>query len=252
MKDFKIKTIWTNEITTVEIEDFRNVVNTVFGNFCTKDYFRVKYLENIYGPSYIIMVYLDGKPIGATSLWRNDIDGKEAYQNAETCVIKSSNSNGVFAVLTMTKSKFISQKEGSPIYSFPNRNSFPGYKKLKWNIRWNRKVIFIPGISSNSQLQHIDGDYALWWLIRRRHISYIKRFGHYYLVKPLQKKYAGRILGIVDKETALHFQKSENKYIFLFYDSYKETFYNRRMWAFPLVYCNVIDVRVPYWKHDAL
>ena len=249
MKDFKIKTIWTNEISNAEIEDFRYVVNSVFGDFCTEEYFRVKYLENIYGPSYIIMVYLDDKPIGVTSLWRNDVGGKEAYQNAETSVIQSAHSNGVFAVMTMTKSKFISQKQGIPIYSFPNTNSFPGYKKMKWNIRWNRKVVFVPGISSSKQLLHVDGDYASWWLKRRGGISYIKRFGHYYLVKATTG--LGYVLGTVDEGTALQFPKSEKRYLVLYYESDKRTFYNHNKKMRPLVYCNVDDFQVPYWKTDA-
>ena len=200
----------------------------------------------------IILVYVDGKPIGATSLWRNDIDGKEAYQNAETSVIKSNDSNGVFAVMTMTKSKFISTKKGIPIYSFPNPNSFPGYQKMKWNIRWNRRVVFLPGISSNRQVPHIDESYALWWLIRRKRIHFIKRFGRYYLVEAAQRKYVGRLLGEVNKSTALHFPKSEHTYLMLYYDSDKETFYNKKMPAFPLVFYNVADIQAPYWKLDSI
>lgn len=250
MKDFKIKTIWTNEITTAEIEDFRNVVNTVFGDFCTEEYFRVKYLENIYGPSLLIIVYMDGKPIGANSLWRNDICGREAYYSAETSVIQSANSIGVFASMIMTMSKLISKRKGIPLYTFPNSNSFPGFQKSKWNIRWKRKVLFVPGISSNNQLQHIDRDYALWWLIQRKAVCYIKRFGHYYLIKAFGRR--GCVLGMVDKDTALHFPKLGNKYIFLFCYSDKETFYNRNKRPIPIVYCNVTDLYIPYWKRDAI
>lgn len=252
MKEFEIKTIWSNEITTSEIEDFRYVVNTVFGEFCTKEYFRTKYQENIYGPSLIIIVYIGGSPVGANSLWRNDLNGKEAYYSADTCVIHSELSNGVFASMLMTMTKFISEKKGTPLYAFPNSNSFPGFQKLKWNIRWSRKVLFIPGITSNSILQHIDKDYALWWLKKRQGISYIYRFGHYYLIKDVRTKGIGRILGIVDKDVALEFSKSEKKYIVLYYDSDKITFYNKKLKPLPIVYCNVIDIHVPFWKMDSI
>lgn len=246
---YKIKTVWTDKITDAEIEDFRYVVNTVFGGFCTEEYFRAKYLDNIYGPSLLIIAYLDGKPVGANSLWRNDIGGKEAYQSAETSVIHSVNSGGVFASMLLTMKRFASEKKGAPFVAFPNKNSFPGFQKLKWSVRWNHKVFFIPGISLNSRLPRIDGDYALWWLIRRRRVGYIKRFGKYYLVKANKH---GCILGIVDRDVALRFPKLEKKYAVLYYESDRTTFYNHNMKIRPLAYCNVDDVQMPYWRRDGV
>ena len=74
---------WTNDLDEKFIADFLYVQNEVFG--CgTREEFKRQFEENIYGKSIVVVVYLDDKPVAARALWRNDIEGKEAYQPGST------------------------------------------------------------------------------------------------------------------------------------------------------------------------
>lgn len=84
-----IRTIWSEKITPQEKSDFRYVENEVFGDFCTEEFFKAKYEDNIYGSSVIVIAYLDGRHVGADALWRNDMGKTKAYQSADTCVLSS-------------------------------------------------------------------------------------------------------------------------------------------------------------------
>ena len=128
----EIRAIWSDVITPSEIEDFRYVVNTVFGPFCTMEYFRRKYIDNIYGPSLIYIVYSDGKPVGSFALWRNDIGGVKAYTSAETSVLPSCHVPGAFGAIIRAKSIFAKEND-AVVFAFPNKNSFLGVERMGWN-----------------------------------------------------------------------------------------------------------------------
>ena len=86
----QIKRIWSDKATPEEILDFRSVANRTFGSdYVTEDYFKAKFLDNIYGPSLLFLAYCDGQAVGARACWRNDLDGKEAYQSADSSVLPS-------------------------------------------------------------------------------------------------------------------------------------------------------------------
>ena len=252
MNDLEIKTIWSDKITQKETDDFRKVVNSVFGEFCSEKYFKAKYIDNIYGPSLLIIVYLDGQPVGTQCLWRNDIDGKKAYHSADTSVIKTCKVNGIFVAMLKIMIDFIEQEPDTLFYTFPNGNSFPSFKRMKWHVRLSRKVFFFPGFSSKRKLDIIDKEYALWWLKQCDNIFRIKRFGRYYLIKGVKSKAIGRVLGYVDKETALHFPLCKNAPWLFYYDSEKTTFYNKKWNATPIVYYHSDNAHIPFWKMDAL
>lgn len=251
MDNFVIKTLWTNKASSKDIKDFRYVVNSVFGPFCTEEYFKVKYVENIYGPSWLIIVYVEDKPVGANSLWRNDINGIRAYHSAETSVIKGANTAFVFVIMLKKMLEFCKQ-EKVMLYTFPNSNSFPGFKKMRWHVKIYYKKLFFPGISSSKKLYDIEPQYAQWWMKYRKNIFHMKCFGHYYLIKISNKKYRARILGYADKQTALLFPKYRKRILFLFRESETPSFYSKRFGVNPMVYTNVDEVSIPFMKVDAL
>lgn len=250
MDNFITKTVWTNEASTKDIEDFRYVVNTVFGPFCTEEYFRVKYIDNIYGPSLLIIVYVDDKPVGANSLWRNDINGERAYYSAETSVIKGDNTAFVFVTMLKKLLEFCKQ-ENVLLYTFPNSNSFPGFKKMRWHVKMYYKKWFLPGISSRKNLYSVEPQYAQWWMKFRKGIFRMKILGHYYLIK-VKKEGVACVLGYADKQTALLFPKYEKMIWFFYRESETPSFYSKRLGAIPMVYTHADEVRIPFMKRDAL
>ena len=258
MSNIVIRTVWTNEIAPEEINDFRQVVNAVFGDFCTEEFFKAKYLDNIYGPSLLFLAYADGRPVAAEALWRNDLDGKEAYQSAETCVLRDCPVKGLFGAMLRHKAAFAAAKKGAPLYCFPNNESLPGFLRMGWRPKPFFKKIFIPGVSSEKKLPPIDAKYAQWWLIRRPGICRVKRLGRYYLVGDNPQGFS-RVLGRVDRETALKFPKSQ-RFLWRFYvDSDKPSFYNRSFRNFDLkatprmTYYNCEeDPNVPIWRMDSI
>jgi GNAT superfamily N-acetyltransferase len=252
MADIIIRSFWTNDITKETIEDFRYVVNSVFGPFCTKEHFQLKYINNIYGSSVLILAYSNDMPVGACSLWRNDLEGEEAYLAADACVLPEYQGKGIYSAMLKARTDIAAQRNHPLIYTFPNTNSFPRLIKKKWQVRILRKKIFFPGISNKNDIGIVDKQYALWWLKQCEGICHIKIFGKYYLVKTINKKGVGRILGLVDKETAMNFPKSKSPLWVLYCESEKVTFYNKRLTTTPITYINGNGTHIPFWKMDSL
>lgn len=262
MNDFVIRTIWSNEITPEEIKDFRFVLNSVFNNnFCTEEYFKAKYLDNIYGPSLHFLAYSGNKPVGAMALWRNDIGGREAYQNADISVLQDFRKNGVFGSILKREEDFISTKKGILFYVFPNHNSFPSFVRAGWQVKTYYRKRFIPGISSEKQLSHIDPDYAKWWLIRRAGICHIRRKTDYYLIVQRIQRTSGFnwIIGRTDEKTARLFPESKSLNWILYASSDKRPLFDLNPDSGLLnnpdhvVFRNVLNPpEIPVWKKDSI
>lgn len=255
----EIRTIWSDVISPSEIEDFRYVVNTVFDPFCTMEYFHRKYFENIYGPSLIYIAYLDAKPVGAFALWRNDVGGRKAYCQAETCILDSCSVPGLFASIIRLKSIFATENNAM-IFSFPNGNSFPGYKGMGWDITpfykcplfYRFRYFAIPLLFFRS-VPKINKEHALWWLqfrIRKGVCRY-KLLGRYYLVKRGSKKRVC-VLGRVDKDTAMAFPKLEQPYGVWFFYTPKAGLFGKRFGYINGISYNTKNVDYEYWETDAV
>ncbi len=252
MANLYIKTIWSDKASIKEIEDFCFVVNTVFDSFCTSEYFNRKYIDNIYGPSALFIAYVDDKAVGACSLWRNDLEGQEAYLAAEASVLTDYRGIGIYSAMLRARTDFATKRNTPLIYTFPNENSFPRLLKKNWQARLLRKVFFYPGLCSDENVSFIEPKYALWWLRRSKDIFHILRFGQYYLVKTVRVKGVARILGRIDKVTALQFPVPDCCLWIFYRESEKTTFYNRR-WAYtPIAYINGDGSHIPFWKMDSL
>ena len=247
-----VRQIWSDNITPEEILDFRSVANNTFGsNYLTEEYFKAKFLDNIYGPSLLFLAYWDGQPVGARACWRNDLDGKEAYQSADSSVLPSFQGKGVFRAILERTAEFAAENTQVILYGFPNNNSYPVYKKLGWSVKQLYKKLFFPGFSSKNGISYINAEYALWWVKRRRNICHIQRRGVWYLVKQSNKPGRGIILGSVDREVALRFPKA-NSFLWLLFCYVESNSPQQNRCMINAAFYNCPDPNAPWYKLDAI
>lgn len=240
---------WSDKADDKFIDDYNQVQNAVFQNGYNKELFKKKYLENIYGSSIIIVVYGNDKPIAARAFWRNDIDGTEAYQPGDVCVLEECRGRGVFT--EMTKRAFAMLGNNSIIYTYPNSNSFPAHLKM------GNKLIasYYPRLFSHKRYQKehtlkLDKEYTEWWFSANDRIKHIKRNGCYYLVIGYGLPYMYIVLAEVEKETAKKFSKSCMG--IYFYRSTKASFYNKNKRPLHIVCKDENITYIPTWKVDSL
>lgn len=249
MNDLTYDCRWSDKADDKFIDDYNLVQNTVFQNGYNKELFKKKYLENIYGPSIIIVVYGGDKPIAARAFWRNDIDGVEAYQPGDVCVLEECRGRGVFT--EMTKRAFAMLERDAIIYTYPNSNSFPGHLKMG-----NKLVAsYYPRLFSHKKYQKehtlkLDKEYAEWWLSASNRIKYIKRNGSYYLIMDYGLPFMYIVLAEVEKDIAKKFPKSCIG--IYFYRSTKTSFYNRNKRPLHIVCKDENVTYIPTWKVDSL
>lgn len=196
----------SSEFTQKEIEDFINVFNEVFHLDYDIDWFKWKYLDNIYGASYIVLAYKGVKPVGIRSFWRNDIDGYICYQPCDTGVIKEARGRGIFTKMTLIA---LNKTEDGYIYNYPNENSRPGNLKLGWKI--NKYYYMKLVISSNNlkkETKYIDDDYLIWRFVKcpvNKYYYYEKDGTYYLLVKRKDNIYY--VLGRFNPKHSKYFTK---------------------------------------------
>ena len=240
---------WTTDLDEKFIADFCKVEHEVFHNHYSRELFDHKFVNNIYGPSVLEVVYIDGEASAARALWRNDIEGREAYQPGDTCVMENCRGKGVFS--EMTKRSIALLPINAIIYNFPNHLSFPGYMKMGWSLLHEYGIrLFTPGRYLKEHSMKMDNDYARWWVMGNKHLSYLKKGGKYFLVKPDRRPLMKHIVACVDEEVAKAFPKSSIG--LFFYPSEKKTFYNRRFMKSHVVCRNSDFQYIPTWKIDAL
>lgn len=240
---------WTTEIDEQFLKDWQFVENSVFEGF-TNQFIKRKYFDNIFGPSIMAVAYLNGKPVGADALWRNDVNGKMAFLSADTCVLKEARGLGIMTGIT--QHEIAKAPSGSYIYGSPNGQSYYGYKKLGWNeVKLYKGILFSPKKYAKEHPEKMPYDYAKWW-ITGSNKYHIKFRGHYYVVV----KYASfpfwhaHLIAEVDKKTAELYPKYKGFSLF-FYRSYKPII---KVGAFKrCVYhiaWNADPKEFPYWKID--
>ena len=249
MNDLIYDCRWSDKADDKFIDDYNLVQNTVFQNGYNKELFKKKYLENIYGPSIIIVVYGGDKPIAARAFWRNDIDGIEAYQPGDVCVLEECRGRGVFT--EMTKKAFAMLEKDAIIYTYPNSNSFPAHLKM------GNKLIasYYPRLFSHKRYQKehtlkLDKEYTEWWFSANDRIKHIKRNGCYYLVISYGLPYMYIVLAEVEKGVAKKFPKSHIG--IYFYRSTKMSFYNKNKRPLYIVCKDENVTYIPTWKVDSL
>lgn len=218
------------------------LANSVFGAFVTEAYFKSKFIDNIYGPSLITLAYVDGVAAGTDVMWRNDLESVKAYQTVDTCVLELFRGMGLFKKMTAFELGLLGKE--TPIYGFPNVNSYPGYVKMGWQVKHFYKT---PCLSVKNV--DIENRYAAWWLKAQNGISYIEKRGDFYLVRKHKSKPVATLLGRVSETTAMLFPKTEGLFLLKRFET-KSSIYNKNK-SIPLV-CNQNWMKIPYWKIDAI
>lgn len=240
---------WSDKADDKFINDYNLLQNAVFENGYNKELFKKKYLDNIYGPSIIIVVYGNDKPIAARAFWRNDIDGTEAYQPGDVCVLEECRGKGVFT--EMTKKAFSMLEKDAIIYTYPNSNSFPAHLKMG-----NKLVAsYYPRLFTHKRYQKehtlkLDKEYTEWWFSANDRIKHIKRNGCYYLVIKYGLPFMYIVLAEVEKEVARKFPKSCLG--IYFYRSTMTSFYNKNKRPLHIVCKDENVTYIPTWKVDSL
>lgn len=238
----QIKGTWTDAPSVRLKGDFIHLANSVFGAFVTEAYYKAKFEDNVYGPSLLTVIYLNGQPAGADVMWRNDVDGTRAYQTVDTCVLEQYRGLGLFKRMTCRELDLLG--EDTLVYGFPNQNSYPGYVKMGWQVQHLHKTLCLP-----VEAEIIDNAYALWWLKAQSGISHIYKNGKYYLIRKKKNNPVATLIGRVNEATARQFPESEAVWLFKHFKT-KTSIYNKNK-SIPLV-CNQIGMKIPYWKIDAI
>ena len=223
-------------------EDFMHLANMVFGPFVTEEYYKAKFLDNIYGPSLVTVVYVDGCPAGTDVMWRNDLNGEKAYQTVDTCVLEEFRGMGLFKKMTCYELDLLGKE--TLVYGFPNVNSYPGYVKMGWQVQRLYKTL-----CCSKDMDEIPSDYASWWMKTQSGIHHLRKKGNYYLIRKNNNKPVATLIGRVDEQTAASFPEAQGVWLLKHFQT-KPSIYNKNK-SIPLV-CNKPNKEIPYWKIDAI
>ncbi len=246
----------SSEINKEEIENYIITFNKIFNLNYNSNWYIWKYTNNIYGDSYIVMVYNNKeKVVAIRSFWRNDINDKiKSFQPVDTGVLKEYRRKGIFIQMN----KIVLQNiKNELIYNFPNQNSLPGYLKLGWKLRckYNLHIVFdLLKILNSGYLKKIDNGYLIW----RFGNNPIKKY--YYIDKKdvffLLSRRKGNIyyvLGIFDRQYKKHFKKAIFP-IILYYSTLKSklTFLNNKSNLVIKNARNNANINIPIFRGDVI
>jgi len=92
--------------------------------------------ENVFDETLTVVADLNGDIVGTGTLWpfMFELQGKEylAYQTCSLAVSENFRGRGVFRNINRVRLETAQQRGASFLFSFPNSNSLPGYKKMDW------------------------------------------------------------------------------------------------------------------------
>lgn len=241
---------WSTDCDLKFIDDFDSVQDQVFKGAHSRGLFKRQYLDNIYGPSVLVVVYDGDTPIAARALWRNDIAAHEAYQPGRTCVLSNYRGLGIFG--EMTKQAIAMLPRGVVIYNFPNQYSYPGYLKMGWTTIGE---FYMRLFSVNKFIREhpvkMDFEYYNWWVKDNSSIKYIKKGNLYFLVRRYSRPLCYKVIAQVDKGIAENCGKA-SPFALFFYNSQEKTFYNKKTLPLRPVGKGLGSLSLPLWKIDAI
>ena len=212
--------------------------------------FENRYIHNIYGPSLLTVIYQEGNPAGSGAMWRNDINGRKAYQRIDTCTLEPYRGCGLFRKAITKELSLI--EEDALSYGFANPSSLAGYLKFGWNVLKMEKLRLL--ISLKKYTIHnpsvIDYEYAKWYLTKFHHRLYrVYTKGVFFLVLPTRHKRIYQIVGRAEKEAAMLFEQIKGPKL-LIYSTIPAVVDSSNQG-------NVVVTRyktdiIPWWKCDAI
>ncbi len=241
---------WSNELDDRFIDDFCAVERQVFGSKYSEKTFQKKYIRNPYGPSVVVVVYMEQKPVAARALWRNDIEGRMAFQPCDTCVMEACRGKGIFSEMTARSMAML--PESAMVYNFPNLNSRPGYMKMGWQVHKRYRECLLLSLKKYLKLHPLmmDDLYFDWWVNKETH--YAKKMGgRYFLVSRSKSKSFLYFVRAEISERAASSLRKAGMGLF-FYKDEKRTFYNKSLPDFWIVSKGQPDVDIPSWKMDVV
>lgn len=244
----KEKLFWTDRITKKAKNDFLFVVKHVFGLETVGSY-ETKFDSNIYGPSIIVVSYCNKEPVGVRALWRNDLDGRKAFQPGSTAVLKEHRGKGLFRKMTELALKELG--ESAIIYNFPNDNSLPGYLKMGWRFCERKQYrIISPLINANVAVDDMDDEYLDWLLSGRElsdsRINFCRFKGRTYLLKRRMRGLHVAMARVNGSKV-----KSRQRLILPFFLEYSKTGYLGRG-IVTVAYNAPSGIKIPIYKADTL
>ncbi|MCC5803217.1 GNAT family N-acetyltransferase [Rossellomorea vietnamensis] len=209
-QDISIQLYYTNDINSAKINDFINLHNKVFQSNFNEQQYKKKYINNIYGPSIIVLSYVNNKCAGARAFWRNDLENLKAYQPCDTAVLDTYRGLGIFTKMTFRALEEIDK--GAFVYNFPNDNSYPGYLKMGWKLKDKKRYKLYNPLTDNKTIDKLPNKYARWLIegskeVFNDSVYYLYTGGHYYLVK--KKKFnLFVIIAEIEKEVTTFLKKA--------------------------------------------
>jgi len=240
---------WSGEVTPDFVGDFISVLECVWGENIDLDSFRSRYFHNIYGPSLMIVTYVAGYPSGTQAFWRNDIGRRLAYQADDGAVLEASRGKGLLRRMIQKGMEVLGNDV--MLYSFPNSKSKPSFLKLGWDVISTHPVrlLMFNRFFPQQCPQEAEYVYAKWFLRSRKHISYVKRNGYYFLVIPTSRRYVRYIISSCDEKTAMLFEKQKG-WPLLVYNKQSNTIDAEKKGN--IVVMGHRGEFIPVWKCDAI
>ncbi|CEA00461.1 hypothetical protein BN1048_00967 [Jeotgalicoccus saudimassiliensis] len=186
--DYKV--IKTKCMDSESITDFLKIQNNVFNENFTLEKFSLKYLENPFGSSFIVLCYYKNECIASRAFWRNDlyIDNEyvESYQPCDTAVMESYRGKSLFSKMTKIVMKKLDAK--AKIYSFPNDYSLRAYNKMNWRLIASKRYLLFNQKNHSKQINLIEDIYFEWIskLVnskKNKKLYYTKKKNEFYLLK---------------------------------------------------------------------
>ena len=258
--DIIYKIYWSDEIPDGAVDDFLAIENRVLyhGGF-TKELFERKFRDNIYGPSLLILAYVDSRPVGVHVAWRNDIGGQRAYQGTDACLLPVKGAIIFPKMLMLVKEKV---GDECPIYGFPNSKAFPVHRMMRHKVLAEYRSVWCFSLRQYAREEplKIPASYARWWLAKTgTPLMSLRLLSHLYVVRIVKKKWGLTVLDIVGEleddsiNGAGIFPRYNNGLFLLSYKSRIPRWYNKnRFTEFRLMNYGAPVSHIPTWTVDAL
>ena len=186
---------WSGEITDKHAQDFCDVCNKVFSVHFDLDYMHRKYDTNFYGDSFIVTAYKDEKPVAAWGVWRNDIDGRPAFQLCDFASVPSARKSGyIVDMLYCIYDEIGGRYPDALIYGFPNNKSLPVMQAAGWAVSKIYQHVYHGRTEDFMQnMPYISDNYVESFALRKRNANILRVKDKCYLV--LKCRFADVILG---------------------------------------------------------
>lgn len=242
---------WSTEADEKYVSEYISVIEQVFQISMDRGSFNRQYFDNIYGPSILCLTYIDGKPSATEGLWRNDINGKVAYQSGGSAVLPICRGKGVFK--EMVKRVVEKTRPEDIVYGFPNINSYPAFMKFGWKEPAYYHLCILTSNKEYRRLHPYDMDeqYFNYWVKGKKDFYHIRKGSMYYLVAKYGRPFCYLVFASVPYEIAKQYPRLKKLGV-IFYRGDKETFYNKRFIGSHVITFKEETEYIPTWKVDSI